>query len=117
VKKVFSGALFSPNPVHRDIANKGFDSYGNSGAGCISLAAKAGAKRIILLGYDCQHTNGKAHWHGNHPKMLGNAENIPKWLQGFERLASDFKDVEIVNCSRETALKCFKTGTLEEYLC
>jgi uncharacterized Rossmann fold enzyme len=119
VQKVFIGARFSNNKQNprygvTHIAN--FDAYGNSGAASIALAAKSGAKKIILLGYDCQKTDGKAHWHGDHPAGLGNAKAIDKWQAKFERLANDLKDVQIINASRATALDMFQKMDLENAL-
>lgn len=91
-----------------------FPGFGNSGAGAISLAHHLGAKRILLLGYDCQR--GKAdrkHWHDDHPKPLGNAGSMPKWPDQFAKLATHVAGVEVVNCSRETGLKVFPRMDLE----
>ena len=96
---------------------KPFKAFGNSGAGAIAMAAKAGATRVILLGYDCQRTGGKAHWHGDHPPMLGNAGSMPKWPDQFKRLAASIEGVEVINCSRETALRAFVRMPLEDALC
>lgn len=93
-----------------------FNCYSNSGAGAITLAAKGGAKRIILLGYDSQKTGGKAHWHGDHPPTLGNAGHMDKWQKRFAEQAKDFADIEIINCSRQTALTCFPRANLEDVL-
>lgn len=90
--------------------------YDNSGAGAIALARYLGAKKIILLGYDCQITNGLKHWHGDHPKGLYNAGTMPKWFAHFENVAKDFKELEIINCSRQTALTMFKRENLEDTL-
>jgi hypothetical protein len=90
---------------------------GNSGAGAIVLAVTFGARRVILLGYDCQHTGGKAHWHGNHPKGLGNAGSVNKWPAQFADIAKKFSSIDIVNCTRSTALTCFKRTELESELC
>ena len=89
----------------------------NSGAGAITLAVMFGARRIILLGYDCQHTGGKAHWHSDHPKGLGNAGSVDKWPAQFREIAQKFSTVDIVNCTRQTALTCFKRTDLESELC
>lgn len=91
------------------------DHFGNSGAAAIALAAKMGAKRVILIGYDC-HKRGKAHWFGDHPKGLGNAGSLPKWPQAFGRLAKTLTKIDIVNCSPGTALTCFPTAELDEAL-
>lgn len=100
------------------ISTENYPVYGNSGAGAISLAARGGAKRIILLGYDCQHTGGKRHWHEDHPDRMGNADHkvLKLWGANFSKLAQDYSGVEIINCSRQTALQCFEQKKLEEVL-
>lgn len=116
INRIFTGARYSTNPLHRRCQAKRlteFNAYGNSGAACISLAAAGGAGRIILLGYDCQKTDGKAHWHGDHPPSLGNAGQINKWAEKFAKQAKDLSSIEIINCSRATALACWPRQTLE----
>lgn len=95
----------------------GIGEHGNSGAGAISLAALRGASRVILLGYDAQYTGGTRHWHGDHPRNLGNAGSIAKWPEHFEKVAKSLASMEIINCSRETALRCFPRESLEVVLC
>lgn len=96
----------------------GFQHGKNSGHGAIALAAKFGARRIILLGYDCQYTDGKRHWFGDHKKGMANATKLPNWPAGFNRLALQLKKqgVEVINCTRETALTCFKREPLHHAL-
>ena len=106
----------SQNPSYNVTQLKELNTYGNSGAGCISMAAQGGAARIILLGFDAQHTNGLAHWHGNHPAGLGNAGMTHKWLENFEKLKQDFSHIDIINASRETAITCFPRARLEDLL-
>lgn len=93
-------------------------SYGNSGAAAISLGAASGAKEIILLGYDCKYgDDGKRHWHGDHPKGLGNAARIDNWRAKFERLSKEIpKDCRVINASRSTALECFERASVEDVL-
>jgi hypothetical protein len=93
--------------------------FGNSGAAAISLAILAGCTKVILLGYDsCKGPAGEVHHHGDHPKGLGNAFSMHKWAAAFEKVAqyATVKNVEVVNCSRRTALKCFPQVSLEEAL-
>lgn len=92
-----------------------FLSYGNTGAAAVSLALQRGAARVILLGYDCQRTDGKTHHHGSHPAGLSDAATIDKWPARFEALAQRAGD-RVVNCSRVTALKCFPMARLEDLL-
>ena len=119
VNETFKGERYSSNSQNASYnvtQLKGIGTYGNSGAGCISLAEQAGAARIILLGFDCSHTGGKSHWHGDHPNHLGNAGLTSQWLDKFKQLADDFKHVEIINASRETAITCFPKARLEDLI-
>lgn len=90
----------------------------NSGVGALHLAAKFGAKHIIMLGYDCMTKGALRHWHGDHRPGLGNAVNIHQWHKQFSVAAGQLKakGVTVTNCSRATALGCFETGALEEML-
>ena len=94
------------------------NSGGNSGHQAIHLARDQGAKRIMLLGFDMAHTHGQAHWHGNHPPSLGNASNIKNWIPHMNKLAQDLaaEGVEVINCSRHTALECFKRMPIDDAL-
>lgn len=93
-----------------------FNAHGNSGAGAIRMAADGGAQRIILVGYDCQKTAGKAHWHGDHPRGMGNAGQINKWPAKFDEMAKDLVGVEIINATRQTALTCWPCAPLESLI-
>lgn len=91
----------------------------NGGYQAINLAYLLGAGRIILLGYDMQRTGGKAHWFGDHPGVLNSGSAYTDWIGNFRRLAKDLatEGVEVINCSRETALDCFPRMTIAEALC
>jgi len=88
----------------------------NSGAQAINLAYLLGATRIILLGYDMQNTGGKAHWFGDHPPELHNG-TYHSYVPNFSRLANDLEQegIEVINCSRHTALTQFNRGNIEDY--
>lgn len=106
---------------YHSIAGGGIDEESlyqgcHSGIQAINLAYLLGAKEIYLLGYDMQKTNGKDHWFGAHPNNAA-----PEWskrLKHYEPVARDAKrlGVEIINCSRETALTCFDRKTIDEVL-
>lgn len=91
----------------------------NSGYQAISLAHYFGATRILLLGFDFQRSNGKTHWHGDHPRGLGNGGRYSAWIKDMNLLASDAKKLglEIINCSPKTALHCFHRSTIQKALC
>ncbi len=116
-KREFKGELWTLAANFHRIPVARIDSYRNSGGGAIALAISRGARRVILLGYDMQKTGGKAHWHGDHPPQLKNAGRIDEWPAQFEKLRQDHPGVEIINCSRATALTCFERRTLEDVLC
>lgn len=94
---------------------------GNSGYQAVNLAYHFGARRIILLGYDMQHTGGKRHWHADYPAgmQMDNATPVVSWANRFPALARDLvrEGVEVVNATRETALDCFPRMDLEQALC
>lgn len=89
---------------------------GNSGFAQMQLAARAGARRIILVGYDMQ---GDGHWHEDHPEPIRKEFNFPFWIGHFNHAAAALalRGIEVLNASRETALKCFPRISLEAALC
>ena len=115
--KEFRGERLTPIRNVKDAKFVDFKYGGNSGAGAISLAAHYGAEKIILIGYDCQATGGKKHWHGDHPKGLGNAMSMPHWGSQFKEIADYLKGkAEIINATRETALTFWPRQLLEDAL-
>jgi hypothetical protein len=121
VREIFVGERFSTNKLPESyqvtyLNKQYFNAYSNSGAGAVSLALAGAAKKVVLLGYDCQKTEGKAHWHGNHPKHLANAKQIDKWPALFQKLRDDYPEAEIINSTRITALDMFPKVPLENAL-
>lgn len=91
--------------------------YGmNSGFQCVNLAFLMGAKRIILLGFDMQMTGGKRHWFGNHPPPLDQASRYEKWVWYMDNAALKYHKAgcEVLNASRETALKEYRRVSLAD---
>ncbi len=123
-KQVFQGQLATCSilgksmGIHSFHQQHWFQPFGNSGTAAISLAIVGGAKRVVLIGYDCQKTGGQTHWHPDHPKTLGNAKSIENWPRQFKRVAAEAntKGVEVLNCSRASALNCFKRAVLADAL-
>lgn len=89
---------------------------GNGGFQAINLAYQAGAKRLILLGFDMHGT----HWHGKYTNGLPNtpAHLFGTWIKNFEALARDLKaeGLEVLNSTPGSALQCFDTADLEATL-
>ena len=90
----------------------------SSGQHAINIAAHYGAKRIILIGYECAAVmNGNyswTHWFNDHPNktdpsvfasMIANFNMIPPIAEKM--------GIEIINCSINTAIHCFKKDTIE----
>lgn len=98
---------FDPRPTH-------LVGGGNSGYAAIHLAVHYGVKKILLLGFDMQETGKKRHWFGNHPTKLDSRGNFAGWIRALEKLAPVLRarDVEVINCTPTTALRCFKRSNL-----
>jgi len=120
----FHGELWAPitiSGVRRVQLPYRIDDCRNSGAGAISLAAHLGARRVIMLGYDCQYApDGRRHHHPDHEpgKGSGNAgsASMMEWPTHFRNLRRHHPHIEIINCSRSTALTVFPRARLEDVL-
>lgn len=94
-----------------------FEQGGNSGAGALLLARHLGATKVILLGYDCKYApDGKRHWHGDHPRTLGNCVSLPKFPKHFKEAARLVRDIDVLNATRSTALDMWPLVKLEDAL-
>lgn len=93
---------------------------GNSGYSAVSMAIYAGARRVVLVGYDIGRSDGRSHWHGDHPGTLGNGTDAKYalWREQFGKLAAAAaaRGIEIINASRATSLTCFPRMPIEEAL-
>ena len=111
VRRTFEGATYSR---YGNYGTKPVLQHGrNSGAGALLLAAQLGAKRILMLGYDCK---GNKHWHANHKKPLGNCESQLRWPEYFRKAKDLLAGVEVINCTEGTALDVFPLGELAHEL-
>jgi hypothetical protein len=135
VSRIFHGEKWTPSARSRDEFDLNWiyatDKAGlskdptyitqgkNSGYQAIGLAHLFGARRILLLGFDFARSGGKTHWHGNHPHPLGNGGSYTSWVSIMNGMAKDLAaaGVEVINCSRKTALTCFPRSSIEEALC
>ncbi len=90
----------------------------HSGYQAINLAYLWGAKRIILLGYDCRNIDGKAHWFGQHPKGLNQQQGFSIWLNHYTQLAKDLEEegIEVINATPESAITAFTKRRIHEGL-
>lgn len=87
----------------------------NSGYQAVNLAVHLGAARIILLGYDLCPDGMRTHWFGDHPQEIAVPSPYPQMREAFQTIVEPLKaaGVEVINCSRRTALTAFPCSTLE----
>lgn len=89
----------------------------NSGFQAINLAILFGAKRILLVGFDMTAGNGKAHFFGDHPPGLIQNRNYERFIPAFNAAAKRLpRGVEIINCTPNSALRCFPMADLIDAL-
>ena len=86
----------------------------SSGYHCINLAKHYGARRIILMGYEMgPAVMGSSHWHGEHP----NPSDPVVLFAARARLETVGQcQIDIVNCSHNTAIKSFRRDLIENVL-
>ena len=97
--------------------NDGVYSGRNAGYQTIVLAAKSGAAKIILLGFDMKDSKGRTNW-CDYPEP-GNPDVYPSvFLPAFPHLVKPLAKmkVDIVNCTPDSALRCFPCAPLHEAL-
>lgn len=90
----------------------------NSGFQALNVAVLAGAKRVILLGYDGKKDEGgKRHFFGDHPKVEADVV-YPVYCQAMSKAENSLRDagVEVVNCSPGSAIESFPKMDLREAL-
>ena len=83
---------------------------GHSGFQLLNIAVHLGAKRILLLGYDCGFTHPhQSHWFGQHPGRMEMKTPYPLFMRFYEQAATQLTklEVECINCSSNSALEAF----------
>jgi len=80
----------------------------NSGYAALCLAAKLGASRIFLHGYDMGSRDGRMRRH-DYPAALNSKPRFADWIPRFRLLAPVLarRGIEVVNCTPASALTCF----------
>lgn len=89
-------------------------NYGNnSGFAAVNLAIQFGATEIRLVGFDMQRTGGREHFFGDHPAPLHNGSDFAPFIRAFTNASKQMpQGVSIMQCTTETALRCFPMGEL-----
>lgn len=90
----------------------------NSGHQAINLAWHFGARRFVLVGFDCTDGPQGSHWFGEHPGILNKVSPYKKFAEAFAEIGADLKreGCQVINCSPLTALTCFPKGDLADVL-
>ena len=91
----------------------------NSGYSAICFAVKAGAKKIVLWGYDFKYDEeGHSHWHDGYGIERDASYLTKKLLPCFDTLYSPLlcKRVEVFNANPDSNLKVWPRITQEEAL-
>lgn len=92
---------------------------GSSGFQALNLAVQFGCKDIALVGFDARLDKG-SHWHGDHGAGLTNPvdETIAIWRAAMDRAGPALRNLgfEVVNCSRESALRGFPKVDFQDWL-
>lgn len=87
---------------------------GNSGYQALNIAYHLKPARVILLGYDMKGD----HWFTNRPAKFKKNAPLTKFVQNFKIISREIKreNIEVVNCSPDTALNCFEQMNLADVL-
>lgn len=90
----------------------------NSGYQLINLAYLMGIRHMMLIGYTMRVTlatgEKKQHFFGPHPAAMRNIGDYTQFVSQFNTIK--VKDLEIINCTPESAVNCFPKETLEAVL-
>lgn len=90
----------------------------NSGFVALNMAVLAGAKRILLLGFDGKPgENDRGHWHGGHPRPTPPAA-YPLYRQAMSAAENPLLEagIEVINCSPGSAIDSFPKVAVEDVL-
>jgi hypothetical protein len=107
------------NHGHDKLSEKpdGVNTGSNSGYQAINIAVLAGAKRIVLLGYDMRYQQKMTHSHNGHPQKmpeatyLGFASRFRSMKPQLEKLG-----VEVLNATPKSAIDAFPKVELQSIL-
>ncbi len=88
----------------------------SSGHSAACLAVMMGAKRLCLVGFECDIVDGRTHGHDDYRQE--NVNDYNRFLRGWEGLKIGFeeKDVKVFNCTPNSRIKEFEFKSLEKCL-
>lgn len=83
----------------------------NSGYQMLNLVVLQGPARVILLGYDMRHVDGRKHWHGDHSGLQNpRAEFLAECARAFDTVQP--LGCEVINCTPGSAITRFPFADL-----
>lgn len=91
----------------------------NSGYQSVGLAFLLGARRILLLGFDLKPADdGREYFFGDHPYQRPHKNPYDVFLDYFKTIVEPLAahGVEVINCTRSSALKVFPQMSIQEAL-
>jgi hypothetical protein len=93
----------------------------NGGVQCLNFVVNLGAKRIHLLGFDMRDNpikRGETHWHDHHQLVVRHDTYSRLFIPSMDALDKGIRmagvDVDIVNCSKNSAITCFRKEIMSE---
>lgn len=117
------GVRFVPTKIGQGLSPEGehrIHRHHSSAHQAVEYAVKKlKAKKIILVGVDCKaDAEGKKHWFGDHPKQFRSPQPFDLWIEDWNMIevSARERNIEIVNCSLDTAVTCFRRADLKEEL-
>jgi len=89
----------------------------NSGYQAVNIAVLAGAKKILLIGYDMRFPGGKSHWHDGHPIKVGE-DRYKQYARTYKSMLAQLTQlgVDVVNCTAKSEISAFRFSTIEKEL-
>lgn len=126
-KRGSAGQTLLPEPVYTLRRGKDFGlsdrpdtlhTGSNGGYMALNFACLAGAKRVLLFGFDMKSTKQKTHWHKGHPWQHSLSVYKQLMLPKFKSAALDCEKLGVVveNVSTDTALRVFPIVEPEKIL-
>ena len=80
----------------------------HSGYHALNIALLLGCSRVVLVGYDMRHVDGKAHFFERKDLRLCSDDGYRDFCKNYE------PDDRVINATPESALKCFPQMSLED---
>lgn len=105
------------------IDNNTIHYHHGSGPQMVNLALHYGVEVMVLVGWDMRYPpGGRRHYFGEYPKNLqhwpktGPNGEFTGLIKEMETIKPDDYGIEIINCTPESALKCFPMMDLSRFI-